>query len=292
MEQKENNNLLVLSFGFLTVVLWALAFPFTKVALKSFTPEALGSLRYLFASGFLIIISFIKKIPLPRLKDIPLFFLSGFTGFALYIYAFNKGSVSISASATSILISTAPIITAILAVIFYKEKLSKLCGVVIGVEFLGIVIIALSDGVFSINIDIVWVIIAASTMGVYNILQRKLLRRYKPFEATTYSIFAGTLLLSIFLGDGLQQASSASTLQIFNVAFLGIFPGALGYLLWVTAISKAKKVTMVTNFMFTTPLLSTIFAFVIIGEIPSVLTIIGGGIIIFGSILFQKFSMN
>lgn len=288
MNRIKNNNLIVLSLGFFTVVLWALAFPFTKVALKSFTPEGLGALRYLFASLFLMMVGIIKKISMPKLIDIPWFFLSGFTGFALYMYAFNKGSVSISAGATSILISTAPIITAILATFLYKEKIKRLCWGFIGLEFLGIIIIALNDGMLSMNADIVWVLIAACCTGVYNVLQRRLLVRYKPFEATTYSVFAGTILLSVFLNDGLHEAFIAPPLQLLNVAFLGIFPGALGYLLWVTAISKAEKVTMVTNFMFITPLLSTIFALIIIKEVPSLAALIGGFIIIGSSILFQK----
>lgn len=285
-------NVFVLIYAFITILLWASAFVFTKVALVSFTPEALGSVRYLFASSLLLIFAVIKKISLPKIKDIPMFFLSGLAGFALYVYAFNEGSVSVSASTASILTSTAPIITAILAGILYKEKINKICWLTLAMEFLGIIIIALDDGIFSINKGIKWILIAALCIALYNIIQRRLLKNYTPLESTTYSIFAGTILLTVFLKDGLMQLFKAPVLQIINIIYLGFFPGAIAYLLWVIAISKAEKVTTVTNFMFITPLLSTIMGLIVIREVPSFITIIGGCIIIGGSILFQRFSVK
>ncbi|MBP2033595.1 drug/metabolite transporter (DMT)-like permease [Clostridium algifaecis] len=289
MENRFNKtHIIVLTYAFITVILWASAFVFTKVAFVSFTPEALGSVRYLFASIFLLVFAIIKKISLPKPKDIPMFFLTGLLGFALYVYAFNKGSVTVTASTASVLTSTAPIITAILAVIFYKERINKICWIAIALEFLGIIIIALNDGIFSINKGVEWILTAAFCISLYNIIQRKLLKEYTPLESTTYSIFAGTILLTVFLKDGLAQLWAAPMLQIVNVICLGFLPGAIAYLFWVTAISKAKKVTTVTNFMFITPLLSTIMGLIVIKEVPSHVTIIGGCIIIGASILFQK----
>jgi len=288
INETNKTSTIVLIYAFLTVLLWASAFAFTKVALVSFTPEALGSVRYLFASSLLLVFAIIKRISLPKIKDVPMFFLSGFAGFALYVYAFNMGSASVSAATSSILVSTAPILTAILAAIFYKEKIKKICWFAIAMEFFGIIIIALNDGVFSMSRGIEWILISAFCLGIYNIIQRKLLKKYTPFESTTYSIFAGTILLTFFLKDGLIQLHQAPVLQIVNVVCLGFFPGAIAYLLWATAISRSKKITTVTNFMFITPLFSTILGLVVIREVPSVITIIGGCIIVGGSILFQK----
>ncbi|MBV4430169.1 EamA family transporter [Clostridium tyrobutyricum] len=283
-----NTNRSVLLYAFITVILWASAFVFTKVALVNFTPESLGAVRYLFASILLIVFAVIKKISLPSIKDIPIFFLAGFTGFSFYIYAFNKGSVSLNASTSSILISTVPIITAVLAMIFYKEKINKICWFAIAIEFSGIIIIAVNNGVFAINRGVNWMLGAALSFAIYNMLQRKILKKYTSLQSTTYSIFAGTILLGIFLKDGLIQLYKAPILQILNVACLGFLPGAIAYLIWMTAMSKTKKVTTVTNFMFITPLLSAIMGLIVIKEIPSYITIVGGCIIIGGSILFQR----
>lgn len=274
--------------GFFTVLLWASSYTFTRIALVFYTPEALGFLRYLFASLFLLVFALFKRIKLPKLSDVPSFIVSGFTGFAFYVYAFNKGSVSVSASTSSVLVSTAPIITAIIVYLFFKEHIKRVAWLAIFLEFSGIVIITLNDAIFSMNRGIIWIMLAALSIATYNAWQRKLLKKYSPIEATTYSIFFATLILSIFAPSALKQLSQAPFWQGINAVCLGIFPGALAYLFWSMAISRSPKVTTVTNFMFLTPLLSSIIGLIVIREVPSVVTIFGGIIIIGSSILFQK----
>lgn len=290
MEQDNKNHSWVLICAFSTVVLWASAFVFTKVGLREFTPQGLGAVRYLIASAFLLLVALIKKSRLPRLRDLPLFLASGLTGFGLYIVVFNLASSTVSAATGSILISTTPIITSVLAALIFKERISGLCWLAIAVEFGGILLITLHDGVFSFNAGVAWMLVAALSVSVYNLLQRKLVRTYGPFEANAFSMIAGTVFLLPFLPGGIQTLCHTSAWQIANAAYLGIFPSAIGYLLWVIALSKARKVSAVTNFMFFTPLLSTLLSFAVIGEVPSWAALAGGVIIIGGSVLFQRFA--
>ena len=76
-------------YAFLTVTLWSSAFVFTKVALLAFTSPALGFLRCLVASVVLCGLLAVKRVPLPRLRDVPGLLLSGALGFAIYLLVFN-----------------------------------------------------------------------------------------------------------------------------------------------------------------------------------------------------------
>ncbi len=149
MASTEKSRTTALILAFLTIVLWSSAFVFTKIALKWLTPETLGAVRYLFASLFLLVIALVKRMRLPRLRDLPMIFASGFAGFAFYAYAFNMGSLRVTAATASILISTGPIFTAALAALFYKERISPPCWLAIAIQFTGIVIIALGGGELS-----------------------------------------------------------------------------------------------------------------------------------------------
>ena len=51
--------------------------------------------------------------------------------------------------------------------------------------------------------------------------------------------------------------------------------------------SYAERTSEVTNFMFVTPLLSTIMGFIILSEIPNAGTFIGGAIIIISIVVFN-----
>jgi EamA-like transporter family. len=128
---------------------------------------------------------------------------------------------------------------------------------------------------------------AALLLSGYNLVQRSVTKRYPPLQTTVYSVFTGTILLLVFLPQTVPQLQRASFREIAVIAFLGLFPSAIAYLLWSKALSLADKTSEVTNFMFVTPLLSMIFGYIIIFELPSVSTLIGGMVILFGFVLFH-----
>lgn len=275
-------------FAIGTILLWSSAFVFTKIALGYFSPSSIGVLRYICASIFFIILVINKRIGLPTLKDVPLILVSGAMGFTLYMTFFNIGSGSLSPATASIIIATAPVITAVLSTLVFKEKIRTLGWVAIAIEFSGILVLTLWDGVFTINVGILWMLGSAICISVYNILQRHLNKRHSALQATSYSIFAGTLLLLVNLPHAATQLAAAPLRQWMVILFLGIFPGGIAYLWWSQALSTAQKTSDVTNFMFVTPFLATLLGFLIIGEIPSLSTIVGGVIILAGLFMFQK----
>ncbi len=274
-------------FSFFTILLWASGFALTKIALSSFSANAVGFLRYAIASIILIPIVWIKKIPLPALRDIPLFFVTGAVGFFFYMITFNKGLETLSSATSSILIATAPILTALLAVLFLKESMRITSWVAIAIEFCGILVLTLWNGIFSVEIGILWTLAASLLISCYNILQRYLTRTYSPLQVTAYSIFAGTILLSFFSKEAISQIIQAPPAPLLAVIFMGIFPSALGYVFWSNALSLAQQTSTVTNYMFLTPFFSTLLGFLLIIEVPHLSTIVGGSIILFGLLLFR-----
>lgn len=274
-------------FAIGTILLWSSAFSCTKLALDQYAADSLGVLRYLFATLLLLVICILKKIKLPDKKDIPLFFLSGAFGFTIYMVAFNKGMQTITSATSSILVATGPIFTAVLAYFIYKEDIKPLGVFAITIEFTGILVLTLWDGIFSVNKGILWTISAAFSFSLYNIVQKKLFQKYTVFQTTAYSIFAGTLLLLVYLPSAWPEYLHASVLQKINVMYMGMFPSGIAYILWGKALSIAEKTSDVTNYMFITPLLAMILGFIVVMELPTRATFVGGGIILAGLVLFM-----
>ena len=181
-----------------------------------------------------------------------------------------------------------PVFTAFLASLIYKEKLKIYQWIAICIEFIGILVLTLMNGTFSINEGILWLLVAALCLATYNLLQRKLTKKYSALEASTYSIFVGTIFLCIFLPSSIDKTIHAPLEFIFYVLVLGIFSSALAYIAWAKAISLAEKTTYVSNYMFVTPFLTTILGFVMMGEIPDKATVLGGIIILLGLFIFNK----
>lgn len=278
----------VFGLSFLSVFLWASAFPLTKVAQQQFTSIPLGFLRCTVAAFFLIIIGKCCHIRLPQKKHIPLFFVSGGLGFTGYMITFNTGILTLTSATSSIIIAVTPILTAIVASNLYKEKIKPIGWAAIAAAFIGVLILLLWEGVFSINIGLIWTVGAAIVFCGYNIMTRKLSAMgYNALEIVTYSMICGAILLGFWAEDGLHQLAGASMSHIIALIYLGALPSATAYFTWGKAMSYAERTSEVTNFMFVTPLLSTIMGFIILHEVPNAGTFIGGAIIIISIVVFN-----
>lgn len=278
----------VFLLSFMTVFLWASAFPLTKVAQTQFSPYALGFLRCAVASVFLLVIGCICHIRLPQKRHIPWFFLSGGLGFTLYMITFNTGILTLTSATSSIIIAVTPILTAVVASKLYHEGINPIGWAAILFAFLGVLVLLLWEGVFSINIGLLWTFCAAVVFCGYNIVTRRLAAEgYRALEIVTYSMICGAILLGFWAGQGVREIAAAGTGHIAALLYLGAFPSALAYFLWGRAMGYAERTGEVTNFMFVTPLLSTIMGFLILHEVPNAGTFLGGAMIICGLVLFN-----
>ncbi|MFR3458061.1 MAG: DMT family transporter [Bilophila wadsworthia] len=148
-------------YAFATVVLWSSAFVFTKVALLSFSSTALGFLRCAIASVVLYAVLRCKGVRMLSWRELPRFTLSGALGFSIYLFIFNKGSETLTAATGCILIATAPIITALMASVVFRERLTRLAWIALWLAFLGVLVLMLWNGSVSINAGVFWMLGAA-----------------------------------------------------------------------------------------------------------------------------------
>ncbi len=283
-----------------TVFLWSSAFPITKIAAQAFTPNALGLFRCTLAAGILLGIGCKNRFSKPKKPaHMLLFLLSGGLGFTLYMLFFNTGMLTLNSAVASLIIATTPVLTAAGASVLYHEKIRPAGWCTIAAAFGGVAILLLSDiagsstsGSNTSGSGLLFMIGAAIVFCGYNLLNRKLLSMgYTAVETVTWSMVSGALLLLFFLPQTLTQIgqAAASCLPALAAsAYLGAMPSATAYLLWSRAFSLAEKTSDVTNYQFLTPLLSTAMGFAMLGEIPSLATIVGGLVIIASLVIFSR----
>lgn len=234
-------------YAMATILFWSLAYVLTRLSLRHFTAFPLGFLRYLAASLALVVVLIVDKTAVPRRTDWKWFVLGGAVGFFLYMLAFNKGCETVSSATASVVIATVPVLTALLARFLHGETLGAHQWVAMAVEFIGVVILTLMNGAFSINIGILYLLGAAVLLSVYNLLQRRLIRSYSGLTTCAYCIFPGTLMLAIFAPQAAEQALNAPPVTLLCVAAMGVFSSAIAYVAWATAFARAKKASSVSN---------------------------------------------
>ena len=203
----------------------------------------------------------------------------------VYHTALNYGEISVTAGAASLIIASTPALTALLAIIFLKEKMNKWGWVGIATSFFGVFLVALGEG-SSLKFDFgaMLILIAAVSTSAYFVFQTPLIEKYDALPLTTYVICAGAFFMLIFL-PGLPKAIlSAPSHSTLSVAYLGVFPGALAYVTWTQALSKAPA-SLKSSFLYQSPVLAIFIAWVMLNEIPSLLSLVGGGFSILGVII-------
>jgi drug/metabolite transporter (DMT)-like permease len=268
-----------------TVVLWASAFPGIRASLQSYSAEHVALIRYITGSLVLIIYALLARIRLPQLRDLPAFALLGLVGIAFYNVALNAGEVRVPSAEASFIVASAPIFIAIEAMPFLGEKLRLWGWLGIAISCAGIALITLTQNAsFRLDIWAILILLAAIAQSFYSVGQKPLLKRYTALECTAYAIWIGTIFLLIFSPGLLEEFHKASLASTLAASYLGVFPGALGYVSWAYALSRLPASTA-ASFLYLVPIVAIGIAWLWLGEIPSLITLLGGLFVLAGIII-------
>lgn len=269
----------------LAVVIWSSAFAGIAYGLKAFTPAELSLLRFSIASAILAVPVASGWIKLPPLRDWPLVLALGFVGISLYQLTLGYAMTRISVGAAAVVIALAPGITAALAALRLGERISKGTMIGLGIAFGGVLLITVGSGrAVKFEPMTLFALVAVFATSFYFVFQKPLLARTSAVGFTVASIFAGTLGLVPFGFDLPSKIAAAPAAQLWSVAYLGVGPTIIGYLLWNFALSRAPA-SKVSSFLYVQPLVASAIAWFCLGQVPSVLTGIGGLFAIGGVVL-------
>lgn len=268
-----------------TVISWAAAFPLIRIALNELAPIQLAAAR--FAMAAILILAWLAwtRPPLPARSDALRMFLCGLAGIALYNIFLNTGQQTVAAGAASFIVNSAPILTALLALIFLGERFKIWGWIGTIISFCGIAVIASGQpGGLSFGAGSIFILGAAVCTGSYFVLQKPLVAKYGAMPCAAYTMLIGALLLSPWLPSATATLTTASHRTIGAVIALAVFPAALGYATWTYALGYFGA-ARASNFLYLIAPVATALAFVFTGEVPNIQTLVGGALSIAGVII-------
>jgi drug/metabolite transporter (DMT)-like permease len=275
----------VLAALVITTVFWASAFAGIRAGLDAYGPGQVALFRFLVASAVLAAYAALARMRLPERRDLPAVFLAGLLAFAVYHVALNYGEVTVSAGSASILIATAPVFTALLAVAFLGERLRALGWFGMGVSFLGSAMISLGEGEgLRLDPSAALILLAALSTSIYFVLQKPYLGKYGALAFTTYAIWAGTLLTLVYLPGLLSEVQTAPLGTTLAMVYLGVFPTAIAYATYAYAFSRIPA-ARAASFLYVIPVMAYVIAWLWLGEIPTSLSVVGGVVTLAGVLL-------
>jgi drug/metabolite transporter (DMT)-like permease len=273
----------------LVLIFWSSAYIGIRYALNQYSPENLGFLRYLTASVAFLGIAFFNKFSLPKLIDLPGLAALGLFGFTLYNLLLNYGEVTVDAGTSSLVINAGPFFTLLFALITKVETAQKKdwLGMLIAFSGVGFIILSKNKTHPAFSWHIILILGAAICQALYFSIQKRYLKKYSPLELTSYAIWTGTFLMFFFTKKPFLAITSAPVSYTLTIAYLGIFPGAVAFLLMGFALNK-YKLSNVSSYLFLIPFITIIIAWFTIGEVISLKSVLGGLFIIVGILVKNK----
>lgn len=260
----------------IAVLLFGLAGLFGKFLTLS--PLLIVFGRTFFASITLSVILVFSTIKLraQSMRDLSALIMLGVILAIHWITFFH--AIQISTVAVGLLtFSTFPVFVTFMEPYFFKEKLRRFDILTAGSVVLGLILVIPSlDFQNHITQGAFWGTVSGFTFAVLSILNRKYVSTYPSMMIVWYQnlIATITLLPFIFFDDLTLQATDFAML-----ALLGIFCTALAHALFIKSLVHIKtQLASITACL--EPVYGIIFAFVLLGEIPTFRTILGGGIIL------------
>ncbi len=277
----------VLLFLFMSLF-WAINYPLVKVAVVYQNEFYVIFFRIFFALIFsLILFPSSIKIGKSLKLHLKLFTISmlNIVGFMDFWFI---GEMTESASISSIIIYSYPVIIVILSMFFLKEKIKalNLSGIFLGL--LGIVLIFWEQiEIHSIS-GLMFLFLSALSWSFGTIIYKKYLIDIEPLKVNTmqfvYSLPV-TFFIAIFSGPFFPSK--------FNIYFIGItlYMGILGtaiaYFIYLYLYRK-YSVSSISAFLFLVPGFTVIISILFLNESLSFLSMVGLAFIMFGIFLSQR----
>lgn len=275
-------NFRIIAAHAMIIILWGSAFAGIRHGLEGYSPEDLSLLRLLIGSSALLIYAFFSKMKLPDKRDLPVIFLFGFLGFAVYQTALSFGEQTVSAGAASLLVSTSPVFIGLLGKIFLKEKTGKWYWSGAAISMVGVSFISFgAGGRFELGAGVLFILTASLSESIYFVFQTKYLNKYGALPFTAYTIWAAAVFMLIYLPGLGQRMMDAPTGATISAIYLGLFPTVIAYFA-IAYISARSGASEAASSLYLTPAASFLIAWIWLGEVPAAMTVVGGIITLTG----------
>lgn len=280
--------------AFAMIMVWGISFLNTRVLLDAgLTPTEIFVVRFTIAYFSLLAVCRFK-VRYTGWRDELLFVVCGVAGGSAYFIAENTALELTLISDVAVLVSTAPLTTALMGAIFYRdERITLLSFVGMIIAFIGSVMLALKDGLVwgdSILGDLL-ALFAAFVWAFYSMALKKLNRIYSTLFITRKLFFYGILsalpLLALESGHFPWQALKQPEVW-GNLLYLGLICSMAAYFIWGITVKRIGAVRA-SNYFYLSPIISMIAAAIWFGERTTFVAYAGCVLILAGVVIAEKF---
>ena len=281
----KNNKITAIICAILAAVFYALNTPFSKVLLKNISPTFMAAFLYLGAGigvGFMYLFQYKKEDSSMRLsrKDLPYTILMVVLDVIAPIFLMI--GISIGSSANASLLGNFEIVaTSIIALVFFKEDVSKNLWIAIVFITLSSIILSFEgQESFRFSYGSLFVILATMSWGLENNCTRKISNKSSYQIVTIKGLCSGiaSLIISIIIGEKFPEIR-----YTLYALLLGYVAYGLSIFLYVRS-QRDLGAAKTSAYYAIAPFIGTFLCFLVNGEALSASYFVGLILMIVGTV--------
>jgi len=275
----------------ISMLIWGVSYPVVKILLNSgMQPITLATLRNLIFIPLLFYILAGKRYARYSRSDVILCVALAFFTVFLPNISQNIGMKYTSASISSVIQSTSPIFTVMLAFIFLREArtLNKIVGSLVGL--IGTVFLT-TGGSFDFDATVfgnLLILISSISYAISGILIKVALSRIDPLDLLCFEIIFGFFMLLI-PNMALEDLSAVISFSIdvwMYILFLSVFAGFLASIMYYMVL-REEEISHLAIFSYLIPVFAIISSYIMLHETLGVKEIFFTMVILSGIVMTE-----
>lgn len=283
MKTKQNT---AIFWAILSAALYAISIPISKMLLNEIPPAMMAALLYL-GAGIGMSIIWVVRYKKDKLKsemkltkkELP--YTVGMVVINIVAAIFLMIGLSMTTSSTASLLSNFEIVaTSVIALLFYKEAISKRLWLAIGLITVASIFLSAKDfSNISFSVGSIFVLLGTICWGFENNFTRKLSVK-DPLEIVIIKGFGsglGSLLISFIIKE-----TSTNVVYIIGTLLLGFVAYGLSIYLYVYA-QRYLGAAKTSTYYAIAPFIGVVLSFIMLFEIPTISFFIALLIMIIGT---------
>lgn len=276
----------------LAMIFWSVSFIWTRVAIESFQPVTLITLRLLIASVLLFAFSaFTGKLQKIRKQDLKWFVMLAFFEPYMYYMGETYGLTRVDSTLASVIVSTIPLFAPILAYLLLREKIGimNILGILVSLGGVFFVIYEPKGGFTADPLGVALLFLAVFSAICYTATLRKISTHYSTLNVILYQsviglvFFIPTFMITDFPTIESLQVTRESLGALLMLSF---FASVLAFVLFA-AVVRQIGIAKTNVFVNLIPVFTALFAWWFLNENLSWLKVAGIVVVVLGLFVSQ-----
>jgi drug/metabolite transporter (DMT)-like permease len=270
------------------VTLWASAFVGIRAAGRAFSPGALALGRLTVGSILLGSLVLTRPYVRPSRREFGLLLIAGLLWFGLYNVALNRAEQLVDAGTAAMLVLVAPIFVVALAAVFLKERTTPNLLLGGANAFAGVAVIGFATGSRSASLwGVILCLVAALASAIGVVAEKPVLGRLSALQVTWTCCTIGALSCLPYTPLLVRELQVAPAGAIAWLLFLGAFPTSIAFTTWAYALARGTAGRLAAT-AYLVPPLAIVMSWLILGEVPSAIAVLGGALCIVGVYIARR----